>query len=386
MPECVVTIDALAAGGDGVGRDADGRVVFVPMTAPGDRVRVELEQERRRFAKGRIVELLEPGPGRVEPPCEAFGECGGCAWQHLSAETQLEAKRAILRDALVRIGGIEAPPVLPIVASPAAYGYRARNRVRVEGGRVGYRRRRSHAQRPVSRCPVLVPELEERLGKPFDRDGEWELASDGARVRATLVGRHDGPRLVLRVGGERIGFSAGVFAQANALLLDVLAARVAEAAGRGERAVELFAGAGLFTLALARAFGSVVAVEGSRRAAADLRRNLAEADLHHVAVRPEPVEAVLAELAGTAPELLLLDPPRTGLPPGGADALAAIAPARIVYLSCDPATLARDLKVLCASGWALRSVEGFDLFPQTPHVEALVLLTRGAAPGPANSA
>jgi 23S rRNA (uracil1939-C5)-methyltransferase len=398
-------IESLAAGGDGVGRLPDGRVVFVPFSAPGDRVRVRLVESRGRFARGRVEELLEAGPDRVEPVCPVFGSCGGCAWQHVAYPAQLEAKRAILADALRRIGGFAEEPTTPqgfrsawpsstgapsrcaaasrpgpppIVPSPAPYAYRGRTRVLVEAGRVGYRRRRSHALCAVSRCPVLVAPLEDRLHElashPPTRDGEWELACGSGEVRAAPVGARGGPRIHLEVEGRRIGFSAGVFVQSNALLLAELAARVAAAAGSGRLAVELFAGAGLLTVGLASRFARVVAVEHDRAAVRDLRHNLAEAELHNVEVVGGRVERALPTLAGLGPEALLLDPPRTGLPRGSAGDLAAVGPERIVYLSCDPATLARDLSELCACGFALHAVEAIDLFPQTPHVEALATL------------
>lgn len=374
-----MVIASLAAGGDGVGRLPDGRAVFVPFTAPGDRVRVRVVESRGRFARARVDALLEAGPARAEPVCAVFGSCGGCAWQHVDYAAQLEAKRAILADALRRIGGVEDLELPPIVASPSPYAYRSRARVHLAGGRVGYLRRRSHALCAVSRCPVLVPELEARLrelaARPPVRDGEWELAS-GAEggVRAGPVGDRDAGEIRVEVAGRRLGISSGVFAQSNALLLEALVSRVAAAAGGGRLAVELFAGAGLLTLGIAARFERVVAVEGDADAVRDLRRNLALAAPGRALVVGEPVEQALGPLAGLAPEALVLDPPRTGLPRGSAAALAAVLPQRIAYLSCDPATLARDVAELRARGFSLRTVEAFDLFPQTPHVEALATL------------
>jgi 23S rRNA (uracil1939-C5)-methyltransferase len=381
LEEVVLRIDSLAAGGDGVGRAPDGRVVFVPLCAPGDRVRVRLEESRARFARGRVLELLEPGPSRTEPGCPAFGRCGGCAWQHVDYGAQLAAKQRIASDALARIGGLALPEPLGVLPSPRPYGYRLRARLRVEGGLVGYRERGSHALCAVSQCPILLPELERRLAElaasPPAQGGEWELACAGGRTRAApLAERGSAPALALEVAGERVGFSPGVFAQANALLLEPLVARVREAAGAGRLALELFAGSGLFTLPLARRFARVVAVESQRAAVRDLRANLAAAGLRHVEVVARRVEDAGPALAGLAPEVVLLDPPRAGLPRGAVDLLARLAPARIAYLSCDPATLARDLRRLLGRGYRLRHAEGFDLFPQTPHIEVLALLER----------
>lgn len=386
MRSVELSIEALAAGGEGVGRGPDGRVVFVPFTAPGDRVRVRIERERKRWSRGRVERLLEAGDSREEPACAVFGSCGGCAWQHLAYSAQVAAKARILEDALARIGGLECPGPVSVRPSPSPYGYRARTRVLVQGGRVGYRRRRSHALCVTARCPVLVPslqsELRELAASSPGEDGEWELAAgEGAARAVALDGRREAERVELSVAGERIGVSPGVFAQSNALLLDPLAGAVHEAAGRGRCALELFAGAGFLTLGLARRFERVVALESSVPALRDLRWNLRRAGLWNAEVLGSRVEAALAadELAALRPDAVVLDPPRSGLPADCAGPLAGLGAERIAYLACDPATLARDLALLVREGYRLRRVEGFDLFPQTPHVEALALLERDPA-------
>lgn len=374
-PLLELVIERLAAGGEGVGREPGGRVVFVPQTAPGDRVRVRRVESRRRFARARVVELLEPGAGRVEPPCPVFGVCGGCSWQHLDAATQLEAKAAILRDAWVRVGRLADPGPVTVEPSPLPYGWRSRARVHVRAGRLGYRRAGSHEICATDCCPVLVPDLEAELAARVARppaDGELELAvGDG--------GSSEEPGVVLRAGPDRLQASPGVFFQANALLRGRLEEAVAEAAGEGDAALELFAGIGFFTVRLARRFARLVAVEGELRAVADLRANLARAGRTEVRVVEDAVERALAAAlrAAEAPEVVVLDPPRTGLAPAAREALAELGARRIVYVSCDPATLARDASALVRVGYALRSLRGFDLFPQTAHVEALAVLERG---------
>ena len=385
-------IDALAAGGEGVGRASDGRVVFVPFAAPGDLLRVRLVEERARFARGEIEAVLEESAARVTPPCPVFGTCGGCAWQHVAYETQLDAKRAIVRDALARIGKLGSLPALDFTASPAPYGYRGRARVRVEGGQVGFRQRRSHALCAVTACPLLVPALDEALGAlaaaPPSPDGEWELAAgdDGGVRRAPLGARarSSDPEkisIALVAAGERIRISPGVFTQANALLREALATAVLDAAGSGQIVLELFAGAGFFTIGLARRFPRVLAVESDPHATRDLTRNLADTNMRHVRVIEARVETWLAAADAEAlrAEVVVLDPPRGGIGAAAAGALARLPARRLVYLSCDPATWARDLAVLVSQGWRLTLVHGFDLFPQTPHVEALGVLERPAA-------
>jgi 23S rRNA (uracil1939-C5)-methyltransferase len=375
-------IHSLAAGGDGVGRAPDGRVVFVPDTAPGDRVSVRVVEMKKRFARARVQQLLSPGHTRTDPVCAVFGSCGGCAWQHVDYATQLEAKAAFVADALRRIGGLVLPNEIGVDRSPSPYGYRGRARLHVLGRKVGFRRRRSHAICATRRCPILLPTLDGALRELADRapaeDGEWELAAaPSGEVRVNPPGR-EGEALEIEIGSDRLRFSSGVFVQSNTLLLPLLTEAVWEAAGRGEVAFELYAGAGTFTLGLARRFGRVVAVEGQAAAAGDLRHNLRTQGLDAgVDVVEAPVERALAgtELPQHA-DVALLDPPRSGLPPGGVEYLVGRAPRRIVFLSCEPATLARDLAVLCAERYRLTAVRGFDLFPQTPHVEVLAVLQR----------
>jgi 23S rRNA (uracil1939-C5)-methyltransferase len=376
----VVEIEGLAAGGDGVGRGPDGRVIFVPFTAPGDRAVVKLVEERPRFSRGTLERLLEASPFRAQPLCGVYGECGGCAWQHLDYDTQVRAKAEILGNAIERIAKLPLPGPVDVLPSPSAWGYRSRARVLAKEGRVGYRRRNSHTICATSRCPVLVPALDQALAAlsaqhPQDAE-EWELSAGAEGSSRTTPLRQplpEAPQLELSVCGDRVAFSPGVFVQGNSLLHDSLAQAVHEASGRGALAVELFCGAGFFTLGLARRFDRVVAVESEGRAVADLHANVLGAGLRNVEIRGGRAERLLPALPRA--DALLVDPPRTGLPPGCVEALCAAAPGRLVYVSCDPATLARDLRRLVDGGYTLESLRGFDLFPQTPHVEALATLT-----------
>jgi len=371
-----LTVERLAAGGDGVGHAPDGRVTFVPFSAPGDRLRVRTTEARRRYLRASLAEMIAPGPSRVEPRCPVFGSCGGCSWQHLAYTAQLEAKGAILRDALTRIGKLASVPErIEMRGSPLEYGYRSRARVTVEAGGVGFRCRRSRDLCATAHCPILVPALDQALAE-LGRDsrtphGEWEIAAGDSGEVSLLApdGRTLGAEKTrIRLAGDAVAVSAGGFSQANAFLRADLAQAVHEAAGEGERALELFAGAGYLTLGLGRRFRRVIAVESHPRAVRDLRDNLRGAGLDGVEVRGVPVEdAPLRELR---PEVVVLDPPRAGLPRGVSSTLDA---GRVVYLSCDPATLARDLASLERRGFHLAQVTGFDLFPQTPHVEALAV-------------
>jgi len=232
----------------------------------------------------------------------------------------------------------------------------------------------------------LVPELDAALHELATHgeagSGEWELAcGEGDAVRVQKLGasirRGATGELAIQVGSDPIAFSPGVFVQANRWLRDALAAAVHEAAGHGDLAVELFAGAGFLTLGLARSFTRVVAVEADAASCADLVRNARRAGLPNIEPRCQPAEQAVALGFGGVPDTVVLDPPRRGLARAGAPALGALGAHKLVYLSCDPATFARDLGGLCAGGYELQELRGFDLFPQTAHVEALATLVRG---------
>jgi len=391
----IVSVDSLAAGGDGVGRLADGRVVFVRLAAPGDRVRIRAHDSGNSFLRVRDFELVESAPRRVQPACEVFGRCGGCAWQHVDYAVQLESKRQILCDALQRIGKLGEIPPIEVVPSPQPYGYRGRARVLASGSRVGYRRFREHVVEPVSSCPVLVPELEAELGALAQRvraqgdahssnqDREWELLLDrNGRVRCIELegsAAAAGEIVELEVAGEVIRVAPGGFAQANPSLYQTMFDCVVRALDDvvSGTLVELFAGAGFFTIGLADRFASMLAVESDARACVNLAENLAAAGVDHVDVRNARAEDVLEELGDCEPAAVLLDPPRIGLAKGAPEKLAESGAHRIAYLSCEPATLARDLAVLCERGYCLRRLELIDVFPQTPHVESLAVLERG---------
>lgn len=393
-----LAIERLAVGGDGVGRDATGRVFFVPLTAPGDRVRARVTELHRRYGRAELEQLHAASPLRSDPRCPAFGRCGGCSWQHLEYAAQVAAKRSFLLECLQRIGGVADIPEIEFLPSPDCYGYRGRARILGGETGVGFRARASHRICRVDACPVLAPPLEEALRERAAaapgadatenealREYELTLGSAG-RVRwvASRAAAAPPPDTSLEIcaGADRLRVSPGVFVQANTLLLPSLVDAVEEAAGSGGAALELYAGAGFLSVRLARRFSTLKCVEASAPACDDLRHNLTRAGAAGVAVvcapvRPTPLRKWLRELR---PEVVVLDPPRAGLGTRGAQLVAEAAPRRVVYLACDPATWARDLAAFCRSGYQLRRVVGLDLFPQTPHVEALGVLEPGDPP------
>jgi 23S rRNA (uracil1939-C5)-methyltransferase len=416
-----VSIDGIAAGGDGVGRLSDGRVAFVPRTAPGDRVRADIVRDGGRWIRARVVAVEHASDLRRDPPCPLFDRCGGCQLQHLTYQAQLDAKAQNVADALERIGGleIERPVVEP---SPQEFGYR--NRVtftlrRLRGGRVvaGF-----HAwERPArivdvdARCLLPEAPIGEAWGALRERWGPGaRLLPSGGELRITLrageggvllaveggeVGWTDAPELAEAVPAlasiwhrpaarsEAWGHLAGravlddprsdgsvpvgprAFVQVNRGVAETLQRRVLDEVGdaAGRRIVDAYAGMAVYGRHLAREGASVTAVELDPEAADAARRQAPPG----LTVFQGRVEDRLAEALPA--DVVILNPPRTGLDARVPELLRAHPPPRMVYVSCDPATLARDLARL-GETWAVRRVQAFDLFPQTAHVETVVTL------------
>lgn len=400
--ELELTIDELAAGGDGVGRDASGRVTFVPGTAPGDRVRVALVDERKSFARGTVRELISPSADRVEPRCGFFAErsCGGCQWQHVAIEAQGRAKQAVVVSALRKL----SVEVAPLMAPVPAYQWRRRARLhwwvrprRAERALIGFYAPRSERVTDIDECPQLLPALgaaltvvRAELAASLTGRGEIDLLAGAGgdvvlRVRGPcepaaverlvgkppIVGAALGKR---RFGEARVELEGGVqvfasqFAQASAPGNEQLRALVADACGdvTDQRVLELFAGGGNFTSLFAAA-AELVAVDNQalpplqaphrtrRGDAAEITRRLAQKQRRF--------------------DLVVLDPPRLGAR-NAMEPIAKLGPGRIVYVSCNPATLARDAAILVENGYAPVSAQAVDLMPQTAHVEVVMVLEK----------
>jgi 23S rRNA (uracil1939-C5)-methyltransferase len=393
-----VAIERIVPGGAGMAH-ARGLTIFVPLAAVGDVSRVRVERVKGRVAFASLTGIVTPGRDRVEPPCPYFGRCGGCDFQQLTYRAQLAAKVEIIRDCLRRIARVEAPAEIPITPSPETWHYRSRARWQHDPrhNHFGYYELASHRVVDVAECPVVVPELRDTLarlrasvverGRDAEAAREFEaVAGDDGVSLAPPLSEEDSRERTREIAGERYSFDASCFFQINHALLDALVREAlgdaddSTAAGR-ERvgsAVDLYCGVGLFTLPLARRFARVAGVEANPAAAAYARRNLSDAGLSNARVETAPVGAWLARRARQlAPvDLLLLDPPRSGAEHGAVAGMLALRPRRIVYVSCDPATLARDLRELAAGGYTLDFVAAFDMFPQTHHVETVVRLAR----------
>jgi 23S rRNA (uracil1939-C5)-methyltransferase len=348
-------VESLAAGGDGVGR-FDGCVIFVPYTCPGDRLLAELVQVRRRYARGRLIHLHSAGPGRRDPPCPYFGCCGGCSWLHLDDDAQSEAREIILRDALTRIAALRELPPIEHVRSPRTFGYRSRARLGYADGHVGLRAAGSHQLVAIDRCLVL----DEQTHREFEL-----LRRNPPRGRGEVEIR--GYEKEIEIADHRLQVSPGSFFQVNRSLWEAWVSAVIATCGTGELAVELYAGVGFFTFGLERNFTRVIAVERGS-AASDLLRNSGA-----LVFKADAASWLPQQVGRLTPDLLLLNPPRTGCDARVMHALRVLEPARVVYLSCEPTTLARDLARL-GPRFRLTKLLLLEALPQTHHVEALAVL------------
>jgi 23S rRNA (uracil1939-C5)-methyltransferase len=378
-------VDSLAAGGDGVGRDANGRVTFVPRTAPGDRVRVRTVQETKTFARAELVELLAPAASRVEPPCPHFlAGCGGCQWLHVARTEQLAAKQSIVAGALRKLEGLT---VHPIADAAPALGWRRRARFHVGGGSVGLYQLGTHRIVAIDHCPQLEPALDAAYAavaatRPPAGELTLLLGHQGHIAVGTTKAWGGAPQLLgkanirgLHCGADLHGdpvieLEPGLwggpwsFAQASAAGNRVLIELASAAVGPGSGALlELYAGAGNLTRALVAA--------GWRVTASDLSPPARPIATDFIA---GPAGEVVERARGPY-DAIVLDPPRTGAAEA-IDGIIRLSPATIVYVSCDPATLARDAARLTAAGYRATDAWAIDLMPQTSHVEVVLRLAR----------
>jgi 23S rRNA (uracil1939-C5)-methyltransferase len=404
-----VRILRLAAGGDGVAKLEDGRTVFVPRTAPGDLVELSAVREHKRFARARVGRLIEPGPQRAQPRCPHYlgDECGGCQMQHLDLDAQRAARRTFVGDALRRLAHLQVPDP-DLVPAHQAYDYRTKLTLAVseDGHRIGlHRYDRAEQVFDLEWCHITVPELmglwqtvralrpllpprltqvvlrRDRSGGRhlLLRSGAAEVWSGAARLHAELIRHHrrvtiwwqpeDGAARA--VAGSDEAYPATVFEQVHPEMGDRVRAYALEQLGSvaARHVWDLYSGVGETTAVLAKAGAEVESVESDRRAVAEAERRGPPARRH-----VGRVEDVLRELR--RPDLVIANPPRTGMDGRVTAALERLAPSRLVYISCDPATLARDLGRL--PGFRLAMVQAFDLFPQTAHVEAVAVLERAS--------
>jgi len=423
--EVQVQVESMAFKGYGVAR-IGGKVAFIPHAVTGDRALVEISKEKENYLTGRLTKLIEPSPLRVDPPCPYFGLCGGCQWQHIDYSIHGELKKQILTDVLARLGRLkEIPPVL-VTSSPDPYGYRVRVQLKVKGNSIGYYQERSNQLVDIDHCPIshpLVnriilllrrempsfPALKEidinvspeegkgvlilhpflfrqgfkNLLKAFLRDhpmirglsairkGDSEFMGDPfLNISIPLNRPQWGKKIRLRASAE--SFFQVNLQQNQTLIETVLNFSDVK---KNERVLDLYAGVGNLTLPLAIEAKEIFGIEENRMAIEDARFNAEENGISNCDFIPGRVEDILKRWERRRPDLIVLDPPRTGCK-AIVDQIAGLKPEKIVYVSCEPTHLSRDLRLFSQNGYHLQKVGLIDMFPQTYHMEVVGLLTQ----------
>ena len=408
-----VKLEKLTYGGDALGRVPDpltgtgGRAVFVPFALPGETVRIRVIEQKRGHIRGELVEVLDPSPERITPKCIHFGVCGGCHYQHLSYQAQLQLKTDILRDQLMRIGKIQDPLVQPMIASPQKWNYRNHVQFHLSpAGELGYIQANSRDMFPISECHlpeaaldklwrslVLDPGLGlERISLRLGMDNEIMLVLESDQpeppeleLEAALSVVHlNGEDMVVMAGDEAITasvkdrlfrVSAASFFQVNTGMAGEMVQHLLDhlPVSPGTTLLDVYCGVGLFSSFFAGRVGRLIGIEASPSACEDFAANLDEFD--NVELYQAPAELVLPSL-DVSPDIVIVDPPRAGLDKRVLDALLAQQPASIAYVSRDPSTLGRDSARLILGGYRLVQVTPFDLFPQTYSIESISIFEK----------
>ena len=416
-----LAIEAMSHGADAVARDK-GKVVFVSAGAPGDVVDVEITETHGRFSRGTICKVNSAAKARREPRCQYVGRCGGCQWQHLSYPAQLEAKYRNLSDHLLRIAGIADPRPMPVLASPAEWRYRNRINLRTDGHRLGFYRAESRELVEIEECLIAATPIERAIGAArrwlgtvqtkirrlaliasesapgvvlvANAEGRFAVGDDTSNRRTVMTETDGTVRGVVMFGkrwrhswgnvdvsfiidGDTLTTTGGEFTQVNLEANRLLTESVLTLGGisSGNEVIDLYCGAGNLTVPVARRGARVLGVERSARATADAEANARRLGLDNCLFLCGPVEKALANLAAERPrpQVVILDPPRGGSAAILAD-MVRLGPRRVVYVSCDPPTLARDLATLARHGYHLEAVQPIDFFPHTYHLEVVAAL------------
>jgi 23S rRNA (uracil1939-C5)-methyltransferase len=402
-----LTLSHLVYGGDAIGKTPDGMTVFVPFGLPGETVSVEITQQKPGFARARLLEVLAPSAERIQPRCPHFTACGGCQYQHMPYERQLEAKQSIFADQLKRLARLENPKVLPIQPSPQTWNYRNALQFHLSpAGKLGFQAASSHRVVEISECHLPLPEIdalwkqiEFEPGMPIERvelrkgtDGEILMEIESAQpdlpelnLDASISVVHTSPvgTTILagddfihqQVRGRNFIVSAGSFFQVNTPQAEAIVSEVLSLLPLKppSMVMDLYSGVGLFSVFLAPLVKKLVAIESAPFACDDFAENLDEFD--NVELYTGTAEQILPAL-DMKPDVVVINPPRAGLAPAVTDALLRMQPSQIIYVSCDPATLARDIRRMIQDGYEFVQSHPFDMFPQTGHIESISVLQK----------
>ena len=400
-----VLLEKLTYGGEAIGRLPDGRAVFVPFGLPGENVRVELTEDKKNFARGKLLEVIQASPERIQPKCKHFGLCGGCHYQNLPYEKQLQAKTEILIDQLKRIGKIENPPVKPMVASPLEWNYRNNVQFHLTAeGKLGFINSKGNSSFPIEECHLpetsidaFWRELQFESNKDVERVSlragqdeelmvilesespetpELEIEADVSVVHLfdehpVVIAGQD--YLTINILEKDFHVSATSFFQVNAKMAEKMVQHLYTRlpVSLSTTLIDVYCGVGLFSYFFAPKCEKIIGIESSESACEDFAVNLDEFD--NVDLYEGAAEEILPALVKQIGNLsyMIVDPPRAGIEKQTLDAIINIKPQIIAYVSCDPSTLARDAARLIHGGYRLMEVTPFDLFPQTYHIESI---------------
>jgi tRNA/tmRNA/rRNA uracil-C5-methylase (TrmA/RlmC/RlmD family) len=372
-------IESVAFGGHGVGR-ADGLVIFVPFTAPEDVVEIEIVERKKKFARGRLLKIISPSHQRTQPLCRYYGRCGGCSYQHIDYEYQLKIKQKQVEEAFLRIGGIVQPRVSEVIGSPRIYGYRGKAQLHalktagsfklgfmdISGGRIA----------DIERCEIMEETINDQIQETRTK-GEVSFDNDGLIFWS---GSQDNPdeSIVRAVKGREFLVPRTGFFQANLCLTDRMVDEVCGLAGEKKRGtiIDACCGSGLFSIFLAPYARRMIGVEINEKSVKFARINAERHGIPNAEFIRGDIEEVLRDRVykKDAVDLIILDPPRTGLSPATLAAISSLESQDIIYISCNPATQARDIKFLNEHGYDLQSLQPLDMFAQTEHIETIGLL------------
>ncbi len=382
-----LSLTGMAFEGGAIGRH-DGQVVFVTYGIPGEEAVVEIERRSKDYLMGRVVEVLSPSPHRVEAPCPYYGSCGGCQWQHIDYPFQVELKGRIVGEQLRRIGKFEEPPVAATVTAEERWHYRNHARFSTDRqGQLGFVSLLRRRFVRIDHCRIMHPwingVLERLQGKCAGLHQvaiRYGVRTEQALIHPSLKAIDDSipsgqTSYEEELLGKRFRISGASFFQVNSRQAEVLIEVVREklALAQDQLLLDAYAGVGTFAVLLAPYVKRVIAIEESPAAVADAVIN--QAGIKNIVFYQGKVEQILPELR-QRPQAAILDPPRVGCHPDVIAAVLKRPPARLVYVSCDPATLARDLRALCQGGYRLQEVQPVDMFPQTFHIESVATLVR----------
>ncbi len=368
-------VEKLISGGDGLAR-VDGMAHFIPDVLPGERVRARVIQTKKGWVRTGKPEILDPSPNRRVPFCPVYESCGGCSWQHIEYSFQVEAKVGFCKEALIRQAGMtpDSIPEIAVFSSPPKE-YRARIRpIVLPNGKMAFRAARSDRPVEIKSCPVATKGINVFLADP---PAELKAGTEPLVFAAGDIPFVEGvdTEAVASVKGREFRFPPNAFFQSNITILDKLVDFAITESDGGITALDLYGGVGLFGAFLADKFEHVIGVDRDRKAASAWKRHVGPRGTFH----PVSIERWMKNTGRPNPDFVIVDPPRGGLDSSVCRAIANMAAPRLSYVSCDPVTLARDLKILMAKGYRLENYGVFDLYPQTPHVEIVARLVRGVS-------